>query len=117
MGIYGNPNAYSEIKVNLENRVVWGKKINVIEIVSQADAKKCHIAYMPQSNKKKVLSFIDSSDLINTLLVTEGDLMNYGAAISFVYEQSKMKFKISKSKIEQDGLKVSSSLMSMGIPV
>ena len=117
VGIYGNPNAYSEIKVNLENKVVWGKKINVIEIVSQADAKKCHIAYMPQSNKKKVLSFIDSSDLINTLLVTEGDLMNDGAAISFVYKQSKMKFKISKSKIEQVGLKVSSSLMSMGIPV
>jgi len=43
--------------------------------------------------------------------------MNNGAAISFVYEQSKMKFKISKDKIEEVGLKVSSSLISIGIPV
>ncbi|MCK5468082.1 MAG: DUF4154 domain-containing protein, partial [Cyclobacteriaceae bacterium] len=58
-----------------------------------------------------------ASDFSNTLLVTEDDLMNDGAAISFVFEQSKMKFKISRTKIEQVGLKVSGSLISMGIPV
>jgi len=117
VGIYGNVKAFSEIKMNLENKVVWGKKVNVIEISSPADIGGCHIVYMPKSNKKKILDFIDNSNLSNTLLVTEDDLMNDGAAISFVFEQSKMKFKISKAKIEEVGLKVSSSLISIGISV
>ncbi len=117
VGIYGNPNAFSEIKANLEKKMAWGKNIEVIEIVSPADLGRCHIAYMPQSNKKKILEIINASDFSNTLLVTEDDLMNDGAAISFIFEQSKMKFKISRTKIEQVGLKVSGSLISMGIPV
>ena len=117
IGIYGNPNAFSEIKTSLEKKMAWGKNIKIIEIVSPADMSKCHIAYMPQSNKKKIMDFIGSSDLSNTLLVTEGDLINDGAAISFIFEKSRMRFKISKTKIEQVGLKVSSSLISMGIPV
>lgn len=117
VGIYGNSKAFSEIKANLGSKSVWGKKINVIVVTSPADLSKCHLAYMPKSNTKKILSFINASDLSNTLLVTEDDLMNNGAAISFVFEQSKMKFKISKTKIEQVGLKVSSSLLSIGISV
>ena len=94
--------------------MVWGQKVNVVEIASAADLAECHIAYMPKSNKKKILDLIDGADLSNTLLVTEDDMVNSGAAISFFYEQSKMKFKISREKIEQVGLKVSSSLISMG---
>lgn len=117
VGIYGNPKAFSEIKANLASKNVWGKKVNVIEITSPTELADCHIAYLPKSNKKKVLDFMDGAELTNTLLVTEDDLMNDGAAISFVFEQSKMKFKISKTKIESVGLKVSSSLISIGIPV
>ena len=117
VGIFGNTKAFEEIKSNLSNKTVWGKKVNVIEISSPSELSSCQIAYIPKSNKKKILDFIDGANLSNTLLVTEDDLMNDGAAISFVYEQSKMKFKISKDKIEQVGLKVSSSLISIGIPV
>ena len=117
VGIYGNSKAFSEIRENLTNKMVWGKKVNVVEISSPSELANCHIAYLPKSNKKKILDFIDGVELTNTLLVTEDDFMDDGAAISFVYEQSKMKFKISKAKIESVGLKVSSSLISIGIPV
>ncbi len=117
VGIYGNSNAFAEIKKNLKDKQVWGKKIQIIEISSPAELSKCHIAYMPKSNKNKIIDIMEASDLSNTLLVTEDDLMKNGAAISFVYKESKMKFKISKTKIEQVGLKVSSSLISIGIAV
>jgi len=117
VGIYGNSSAFKEIRENLINKKAWGRSINVIEIESAEDISKCHIAYMARSNKKKILDLIDTSDLSNTLLVTEDDFMDNGAAISFVYEQSKLNFKISKAKIEQVGLKVSGSLISIGIPV
>lgn len=117
IGVYGNPDAYAEIKKNLESKSIWGKNIKVVDITSNQELNNCHLAYIPKSDKKKILNLIGSTELSNTLLVTEDDLMNDGAAISFVFEQSKMKFKISKAKIEQVGLKVSSTLISIGIPV
>jgi hypothetical protein len=117
IGVFGNTTAFEEIKKNLGNKMIWGNNIKVIEINSTEDLSNCHMAYIPKNNKKKILAFIGDAELANTLLVTEDDMMNDGAAISFVFEQSKMKFKISKSKIEAVGLKVSSTLMSIGIPV
>jgi hypothetical protein len=72
---------------------------------------------MPKSNKKKIVDLLTAANVSNTLVVTEDDMMDDGAAISFVFEHAKMNFKISKAKIEQSGLKVSSSLLSMGITV
>ncbi len=117
VGIYGNSIVFAEIKKNFSNKKVWGKNVNVVEITSPAELANCHIAYLPKSNKKRILDFIDGADLAHTLLVTEDDMMSDGAAISFVFQQSKMNFKISREKIEQAGLKVSSSLISIGIPV
>lgn len=117
IGIYGNGSALEEIKKNLGSKMVWGKSITIIEIKSASEASNCHIAYIPKSNKKKAIELIGSVNPQNTLVVTEDDLMGDGAAISFVFVQQKMNFKISKEKIEQSGLKVSSSLISIGIPV
>lgn len=117
IGIYGNSLAFSEIKENLGSKMVWGKKVNIIEISSASEVSKCHIAYIPKSNKKKIVDLISESQHKNTLVVTEDDMVDDGAAISFVFVQSKMNFKISKEKIEQAGLKVSNSLISIGIPV
>ncbi len=117
VGVFGNPMADKEIKKNLESKKAWGKNIIIVEIKSSVELSNCHMAYIPKSNKKKILGFIGGAELSHTLLVTEDDLMDKGAAISFVFEQSKMKFKISKTKIEAAGLKVSSSLISMGIAI
>lgn len=117
IGVYGNTSAFKEIKKNLESKIVWGKNIKIVEISSKQEMSTCHLAYMPKSNRKKITDFITDVDLSNTLLVTEDDMTDAGAAISFVYRESKMKFKIDKAKIEQVGLKVSSSLVSIGIAV
>jgi hypothetical protein len=117
IGIYGSTIAFNEIKQNLESKKVWGQDINIVEINSPSDANNCHIAYITKSNKRKATDLIDAANLQNTLIVTEDDMVEDGAAISFVFVQSKMNFKISKTKIEQAGLKVSNSLVSIGIPV
>lgn len=117
IGVYGSPNAYEDIKSYFSDKKVWLKEVRIIQIFSKEELRKCHIAYMPKSSKEKILDCLDGADLSNILLVTEDDLMEDGAAISFIYDQEKMKFKISRSKIEEVGLKVSSSLISMGISV
>ena len=117
IGVYGSPKAYEKIKSYFSDKKIWLKEVRTIQIYSKEELKKCHIAYMPKSSKEKILDCLDGADLSNILLVTEDDFMEAGAAISFIYDQDKMKFKISKSKIEEVGLKVSSSLISMGISV
>ena len=117
IGVYGSNKAYEEIRSNMSGKTIWGQEINTIEIASPNDLADCHIVFMPRSSTEKILDFIDEADLSFTLLVTEDDLVDFGAAISFVYEQSKIRFKISRSKIEQVGLKVSKSLVSLGISV
>jgi hypothetical protein len=97
--------------------MVWGKKIKVITINSASESASCHLVYIPRSNDKKAGEFINQMDISNTLLVTEDDLIKKGAAISFVLINSKLKFKINKTKVEQAGLKVSSTLLAVGIPV
>jgi glutathionylspermidine synthase len=92
------------------------KKIKIVEINSASDASNCHIAFISKSNKKKASDLIHAVNSHNTLVVTEDDMVDEGAAISFVFVQSKMNFKISKDKIEESGLKVSNSLISIGIP-
>jgi hypothetical protein len=115
VGVYGNNKAYEEMKTNLGNKMAWGNKINVKQISSPAEAKECQIVFMPKSNSNKVSNFISQCDYTNTLLVTEEDFMEQGAGISFVLVNSKLSFKINKARLQESGLKVSNSLLSLGI--
>ena len=117
IGVFGSQKALNEVKSNMIGKTIWGKEISIVEISSQEDLAGCHMVFMPRSSKEKILDFIDEADLSHTLLVTEDDLVDFGAAISFVYDQSIIKFKINKSTIEEAGLKVSSSLVSLGISI
>ena len=113
VGIYGNVEALNEINANLSNKLVWGKNIKVVAINSAAEASKCHIVYLPKSNRKKVTDFMGTLPTTNTLIVTEEDFTTEGAAISFVLNETKVGFKVNKDRLEGAGLKVSASLMSL----
>lgn len=114
VGVFGGSDVFNEIKGNLENKSAWGKTIKVVMINSPEDVKNCQMAYLSKTNPKKVLEILQQANFSNTLLVTEDDLTDQGAAISFVFENSKMNFKISKEKVEEAGLKVSNTLLSIG---
>lgn len=117
VGVYASPAALTAIKANLESKMIWGKNINVVAIKTANEAENCHIVYVPKLNDNKASQFISQCKLNNTLLVSGGDMIDKGAAISFVTVNSKLKFKIDKMKVEQAGLKVSNSLLAVGISV
>lgn len=60
---------------------------------------------------------IDQISDQNILIVTEEDLIDAGASISFELVDSKLNFKISRSKTDDKGLKVSSALAALGTVV
>ena len=114
IGVFGSANALKEVQANLKGKKYAGKEIRIINIAGIGDANASHLVYMPRSNKNKILNLFDEAEKSNTLFVSEDDLTELGFAISFMLQQSKLGFKVSKSNLEASGLKISSSLLSLG---
>jgi hypothetical protein len=114
IGVFGSDNALEVIRDSFVNKKYGGKNIRVIPIVGQGDVKTSHLVYAPKSNRAKIIDMISATDLSNKLIVTEDNLIDQGAAIGFTIRDTRLNFLISKSRIEKSGLKVSSSLLSLG---
>ena len=114
IGVFGNDIALNVVKENLANKKFGDKNIRVIRVAGLGDVKASQLLYAPKSNKIKIIDLISQSDLSNTLVVTEDDLIKEGADISFFISGTRLNFKISKNQIEANGLKVSSALLSLG---
>lgn len=114
IGVYGSDIAMTVLKENLGTKKVWDQPINFVKVSSAADVSNCHLIYAPKSNKGKIISLIEEGNASNKLFVTEDDLIEFGAQISFFLKGDRLNFKISKNKCEQSGLKVSSALLTLG---
>lgn len=114
IGVFGSENALREVKSNLTGKKFLGKDIRVINVVGIGDANTSQLVYMPKSNKSKILNLYEEADKSNTLYVSEDDLINEGFPISFVMIGGKLSFKVSRKNLEASGLKISSSLLSLG---
>jgi len=117
IGVYGSETALKEIKANLADKKFSGKEIRVINIAGTGDANICQIVYTPKSSKAKVLSLFDSSKKQSVLFVSEDDMIADGFPVSFIIQDEKLTFKISKKNLDSTGLKVSSALLSLAVVV
>lgn len=113
IGVYGSDLALKEVKENFTGKKFSGKDFRVINIAGIGDIKASDLVYMPKSNKSKILNLFESSDKNDTLFVSEDDLIEYGFPICFVLKNDKLSFKVSKTNLENSGLKISSSLLSL----
>ncbi len=117
VGVYGSDNALKTLKENFKGKRMGSKDVEVIKVNSAADANTCQVIYAPKSNRARIINLIDGTNPSGKLFVTEDDLTKNGASISFIIQNSKLRFKINKDEIDASGLKISSSLLSMGIVV
>lgn len=114
IGVYNNPAVMKEFNANFDNKNIGGKKFNIKQISTAAEAGSCQIVYIPKTNRAKTTELINALSGPQILVVTEEDLVTEGASISFELIESKLNFKINKSNTEEKGLKVSSSLLALG---
>jgi len=117
IGVYGSDVALKEIKANLVDKKYSGKDIRVINVAGVGDANICQIVYTPKSSKAKILSLFESATKQNVLFVSEDDMVADGFPVSFIIQNEKLNFKISKKNLETTGLKVSSALQSLAVVV
>lgn len=114
----------SPIKKELQNLAASGKKIKgkniVVRLIDKPEeACDCQLLYVA-SSKSSVLKMLKDQMKDKPILIVgerEG-LAKKGAALSFVtLEDDALKFDINKKEIEQRQLKISSSLVNLGIVV
>jgi hypothetical protein len=116
IGVLGNSPIAKELET-IASTQKNGSQSMKVKVFSNADeAVKCHLIFVASSKSGAISQLITKISSNNTLVIsdTKGGIQQ-GAAINFLTDGDKLKFEISKSRIEQKGLKVSASLLNLGI--
>ncbi len=109
IGVLGKSEILPEIQNRLQQRNPNGLTIKKI---TGAEAATCDVIYIPGSEHHLIQQIGASSSV--TLIISETDMSRKGSGISFIEEGGRLTFLINKASIESRGLKISSSLLSLG---
>jgi hypothetical protein len=115
IGIYGEPEIMELFKSILAGKRVGGKPILVKIIEEPENMADCNIVYITSSASRKLKTLLSASEGKNILMVTAEDMISSGAAISFVVEDDKLKFKIKRKTLSENGLVASEGLLKLAI--
>ncbi len=116
IGVLKNSALATEIEAKTTGKKVGFQNIVVKEFTSVESLTPCQVLYVDNS-----ANYQKNADLIsqkvkgaNALIITESaGAITKGAAINFVMVDNVLKFEISASNADQNGLKISSILLSM----
>ncbi len=116
IAIYGNDPITTEIQSIASKKTVGTTAIEVKSIRSINDISNCHILYVSDSKADALSQVLVKAKEINILVITENkDACKNGSCINFVNSGGKITYEISRKNIENNGLKVSSDLVQLGI--
>lgn len=116
--ILGNSPIISELEIIAQKRKVGIQKIKVRKIASLAESHNANILYIPRNRSSFVNPAIKQFRNKGTIIITDKPgLVSLGAGINYVKVDGKQNFEVSKNNIEQQGLKVNSTLLSLGLAV
>ena len=115
IAVYGDSPIISELQAISKIKKVAGVPIEVRKINSIPEIGNATIVFVPAPKKKSVTEINKATLDKFTLIVSDGATSDFG--INFLAINGKQAFQISKSNIEKHGLKVSNSLISLGVPV
>lgn len=119
LGVYGDSPILKELSVLSSTKKLKGRNI-VVKIINKPDeAAMCQLLYIPSSKSSALKQLKETLNGKPILLVGEREgLAKKGTALSFcTLEDDALKFDINKKEIEQRQLKISSSLIQLGIVV
>ena len=115
IAVYGDSPIISELQATSKTKKVSGASIEVRKINSIPEIGNAKIVFVPATKKRFVSEINKALSGKPTLIVSDEATSDFG--INFLAINGKQSFQISKSNIEKQGLKVSASLVRMGVPV
>ena len=114
IGVYGNSDVYDELKQYVLDKTVNLQQIKVKFITNLDDAAKCHILFVGESKSREISAIKQKLGQSKTCIISEkeGSIQD-GAAINFVLVDNKLKYEVNTTTIQREGLKYSSTLVTM----
>jgi hypothetical protein len=114
----GSDNVKKELEKLATTKKAGIQNIVIKTFASVGDIEKCHMLFIPESKSAMLDDAMAKCRKTSTLIVTEKDgLAKRGSAINFVVKDNKQNFELNKDNIDKYNLNVSSSLLSLAIPI
>lgn len=119
VGVLGDSPIQKELQTLAAGKKIKGRNIVVRLLAKPEDAGTCQMIYVSDSKSSAMKVLKEQMKDKPILIVGEREgLAKKGAALSFVtLEDDALKFDINKKEIESHQLKISSSLIQLGIVV
>jgi preprotein translocase subunit SecY len=114
--ILGNSPMYNELLYNVKGKQAGKQPIEVLRAGNISGIKQCHILYIPSQQSNLLEAVQKHLEGKPTLIITEKKgLIQEGADINIVQINGKLKYEIRPQQIESKRLKVSKTLLNVGI--
>lgn len=112
LGVLGSNEAITkELKVSAGERTVAGKVIQIVEFSSVADINKCHLLFVPNSERVQLNRAVAALSNQPVLIVTENQgRQPAGSIINFSVEDGKLGIRLDEELAEAKKLLVSRQL-------
>ena len=119
IGVLGTTTFYNDLSVLLITKSVGDQKFEIKNYTSSESVSGvCHILFIPAESSSMLPDVLKKLKGKSTLIITEkSGLAKQGSGINFIVENNKQRFELNKASIEKYNMKVSSTLMSLAIPV
>jgi len=115
IGVIGSSELEKELNTIFQTRKLSGVSVKVSSISSTlAGAENCQLLYLARSLSSKISNVTDLITNKPVLLVSDKSGLT-GAGINLIDESTRLEFEIYPTIIEAHGLKLSNSLLNLGI--
>ena len=115
--VLGDSPIVNELNTIAQVKKVGSSAISVKKVQSVGEVTDCQIVYVSNSKSRLAPDVIARLQGKNVLVITDELIGKSGFGINFVVKDGKQAFEVSKGSIENNGLKINSGLLALGISV
>lgn len=114
IGILGDDPFGPSLELALEGKMVDGHPLFVRDVDTLSDMRQCQVVFICKKPKRNIPRLLNTLQNLGILTVGETDsFLEAGGMISFVMEDSKVRFDINDSAATKAGLTISSKLLAL----
>lgn len=114
IGLYGEDKFGVTLKKTVEGKTIAGRQILIHLVEKDGLSEKCHILFIPVSDKKRLGEILNKIKALPVLTVGEIDqFMEQGGVINFVKKEGMIRLEINLEAARRANLQISSKLLNV----
>ena len=110
----GSSKVYQDFVRLAQMKTVNGKSIHVVKVETIPEKPACDVLYVSKSSSDMIGDIINKTSDTPVMVITEQErLIEYGATISFLESNGKLRFQINDGVLEAKNINMSNKLKSL----